>query len=97
MTFVTGTFAFTCNKCGTQHDFPATDADFEDGYEDASPQASSDTVFVWDFALDCDNPACNNEIEVQYEVWQSAQKTFSKDELTIGGGTLVSAYGYTFA
>ena len=40
MSMVNGNFSIKCNKCGTQHDFPANEAEFEiDGGEERQMSA----------------------------------------------------------
>ncbi len=93
MSIVKGTLSITCNKCGKQHDFSADEADF-DANNGSERQMGSENGYTWEHTFNCDE--CENEIEIEYEVWEYPIGTFNHDQVNINGGTEVNRYGYDF-
>lgn len=93
MSIVTGTFSLTCEKCDKQHDFKSADADFEVTSTDER-QMGTESCYSWNNTFNCDN--CDNEIEVEYDVWEYPEGAYNNDDVRINGGEEVSRYSYDF-
>jgi hypothetical protein len=93
MSFVNGTFSLICNKCSKQHNFRANDADFDET-SGSERQMGPENGYTWEYIFNCDQ--CENEIEIEYEVWEYPVGAFNNDQVEIKGGTEVNRYGYDF-
>ena len=93
MSMVNGNFSIKCNKCGTQHDFPANEAEFEfDGGEER--QMGAENSYSWNSSFNCD---CGNEIEFEYGIWEYPVGAYNNDNVDITNGTEVERYSYDFS
>lgn len=93
MSFISGTLSVKCEKCGTIHDFDASEADFEpDG--GGERQMGQENGYTWETSFNCDN--CGNEIEIDYGVWEYPVGMFNNDDVKINGGTEEGRYSYDF-
>ncbi len=95
MSIAKGTFSLTCLKCGKQHDFLASDSDVNPQFGSES-QMDAETGYVWEHTFNCDNENCDNEIEINYEVWEYPEGVFNMDQIDIKGGKEVSMFDYDF-
>jgi len=93
MSFVNGTFSLICNECSKQHDFTANDADFDDTWG-SERQMGPENGYTWEYTFNCDE--CENEIKIEYEVWEYPLNAFNNDQVKIKGGTEVNRYKYDF-
>lgn len=89
---VQGTFSVTCDNCGTLHDIPANEADFDTASTDER-QMGVETGYSWESEFKCD---CGNDIDFTYEVWEYPAGAFNMDEIKINGGTEADRYSYDF-
>lgn len=90
MSIVKGTFSLNCLNCRKQHDFLASDSDFNPQFG-SERQMGSETGYVWEHTFNCDN-----EIEIKYEVWEYPEGMFNMDQINIKGGKEVSKFNYDF-
>lgn len=95
MSIVNGTFSLTCSKCGKQHDFNDDDVDFEITSTEERSQGP-EICHSWEHSFNCDNEDCDNEIEIEYEVWEYPKGIFNMDKVDINGGTEVRRFSYDF-
>lgn len=92
---VTGTFAITCNNCGTEHMFPPDESDFEPEY--SSERSMGEEIgWEWKYEFNCDNEACAKEIDVEYQVWEYPVGAFNHEIINITGGKETSTFDYNF-
>ena len=95
MSMVNGNFSIKCNNCGTQHDFPANEAEFEfDGGEER--QMGAENSYSWNSSFTCDND-CDNEIEFEYGIWEYPVGAYNNDSVEITNGTEIERYSYDFS
>lgn len=93
MNIVNGTFSLTCDNCSKQHDFASDESDF-DNTSGSERQMGTESGYTWEHTFNCDE--CENEIEIEYEVWEYPVGAFNNDQVNINGGTGISRYGYDF-
>ena len=90
---VNGNFSIKCNKCGTQHDFPANESEFDfDGGEER--QMGAENSYSWNSSFNCD---CGNEIEFEYGIWEYPVGAYNNDSVEITIGTEIERYSYDFS
>jgi len=95
MSIANGTFSLTCSKCDKQYDFTEEDTDFEATSMEEKLQGT-EICHSWEHSFNCDNDKCNNEIEIEYKVWEYPVGAFNDDKVEISGGTEVGRFGYDF-
>ena len=88
-----GTFSFKCNKCGKQHDFTDEDIYFEITSTEEKPQGSQ-REYIWEDIFTCD--VCENEIEIEYHVWEYPVGAFNDDNIKLIGATKLKCFTYEF-
>ena len=93
MSLVNGNFSIKCNKCGTQHDFPADESDFDFEGSDER-QMGAENSYSWNSSFTCE---CENEIEFEYGIWEYPVGAFNSDSVEIIEGTEVERYDYDFS
>ena len=93
MSIVKGTFSLTCSKCNKQHDFTSDEADF-DATSGSERQMGPETGYTWECTFNCDK--CDNEIEIEYEVWEYPMGAFNHEQINIKGGTSINSFDYDF-
>jgi len=93
MSIANGMLSLTCDKCGTQYDFPDSDAKFEVVEINNRPMGP-DKQHSWNMQFTCNK--CSNEIEFEYDVWEYPEGGFETDELAITGGNEIGRYTYDF-
>lgn len=96
MSFVTGTFSVVCDKCGHQHDFSSNDADF-DATAGGERQMGAEHGYQWDTEFKCDNDGCDNQIEIEYEVWEYPEGSFNNDDIRAKGAAVADKFDYDFS
>lgn len=95
MSFVHGTFSVTCDKCGTEYDFDADESDFEPT-GGGERQMGAENGYLWEHMFSCESENCDNEIEIEYEVYEYPVGLYNNDSVKIKGATENSRYGYDF-
>ncbi len=96
MSIVNGIFSLTCSKCGKQHDFEPEDTDFELNSSEEKPMGP-ELGYGWEHTFNCDIDNCDNEIDVNYEIWHyPPNSNVCTDNVNITGGTEISRFGYDF-
>jgi hypothetical protein len=93
MGIVTGTFSLNCDKCGNQHDFTASEADFE-ANSGSERKMGPESVYAWEHTINCDE--CENVIDIEYRVWEYPVGAFNDDDVTINGKKHNNRFGYDF-
>ena len=92
---ITGTFSLKCDKCGVTKSFLATDADFQISSSEERSQGV-ELCHNWEYEFDCDNNKCDNNIEINYSVYEYPINVFNLDEVLIERGTETTRYQYNF-
>lgn len=95
MNIAKGTFLLICSNCGQQHNFTEFDAEFELGNVEER-QMGNANGYVWEHAFECDGENCENEIEIEYEVYEYPSGAFEMDEIKISGGQEKQRFNYDF-
>jgi hypothetical protein len=95
MSLVNGTFSVTCDKCGTQNNFPASDSNFDLTSGEEKPMGQ-ENCYSWETSVECDNANCDNQIDIEYEIWEYPVGGFDSDEINVDGGTAINRYDYDF-
>lgn len=97
MSLVKGTLSLTCSKCGKQHEFTPEDTDFEVTSTEERPMGL-ELCHSWEHSFNCDSDVCEdeNEIEIEYEIWEYPQGVLNTDKVDIIGGTEVGRFSYDF-
>lgn len=93
MSIAKGTFTITCDKCGEKHDFLAEEADFE-STGGSERQMGPENSYTWEYTFNCDK--CENDIEIEYQVWEYPAGAFNYDQVEIKGGKDINRFGYDF-
>ena len=93
---ITGSFSLKCDKCDKQFTFSPDQAGFEiTGSEEKGmgPQLEHN----WEHDFECENNGCDNNIEINYSVWEYPVGSFNDDEVEISNGKVVSKYQFQFS
>jgi hypothetical protein len=88
-----GVFSLTCSKCNKQYDFDGASIEFDHplGFK---RQEGTENGYIWEHFFACD---CENEITVDYEVWEYPAGTLENDDVRIVGGAEIKRYEYDFS
>ncbi|MBO9584372.1 MAG: hypothetical protein J7574_09460 [Flavobacterium sp.] len=91
---VNGTFSVECDVCGKVHNIGADEAEFEITETEERAQGQ-ERARGWGTEIDCDgNNNCDNQIEIECEVWEYPQGQLSHQDTNVTGGTLRNGFSY---
>ena len=87
MEVISGIFSVKCNKCGKQHNFIEENVYFE-LVSTEEKEMGVENEHLWEESFTCD--VCNNEIEIEYHVWEYPVGAFNHDDIIKSGTEIVN-------
>ena len=93
MSITKGIFSLTCTKCNKQHDFNGADIEFDHplGFK---RQLGTENGYIWEHTFIC---SCENEIDIDYDVYEYPIGSLDNDDVRIAGGTEIKRFEYDFS
>ncbi len=92
---VNGTLSVECENCGKVHNIGADEADFKITQRENRAQGQ-EKGYTWDTDFGCDGNSntCDNQIEIECEVWEYPTGQLSHEDTSAQGATVTDKYSY---
>lgn len=93
MSFVEGSINIVCEQCTAINKLSAEDTDF-DIVSGSERQMGEENQYSWQTVFNCEE--CDNEIEVEYEVWEYPAGVFNNEDINVKGGKTEDQFDFNF-
>lgn len=91
---VEGTLDILCEKCKKVNTVDSYDTEFELSSSDDDRGMGSENQYTWSSSFPCEN--CDNEIEIEYDVWEYPEGAYNSEECNISGGKTNDRFIFNF-